>query len=71
MKKYAVSYINFFNNELTTEIVEAETIKEAVAKHSKISSDGHILEYMQNCKDLDEIQTKFFDTDCMVSVIAI
>ena len=79
MKKYAVSYINFFNNELTIEIVEAETIKKAILKHSKLlaenSDNGKVDEedwlHTNMPEELEEIKETFFDMDCMVDVVEI
>jgi len=36
MKRYAVAYMNFFDNDLTMEIVTADTPQEAIWKHSKL-----------------------------------
>lgn len=36
MNKFAVAYINFFNNDLIIEIIEADNWKDALFKHSKM-----------------------------------
>ena len=66
MKKYAVAYMNFFDNELTIEFVEAETEKQAIFSHSKMQSDSGWSEELSD--NLDEIKQAFFDGDTLVDV---
>ena len=40
LKKFIVGYINFFDNSLKVELVEAENWKEALAKHSSMVDEN-------------------------------
>ncbi len=39
MEKFAVGYLNFFENELIVEVVEAEDWFDAIKKHSKLKTE--------------------------------
>lgn len=68
--KWAVAYMNFFDNELRVEIVEANTMIEALSKHSKLSSnETGWLKNMPN--NLEQIRTMFFDADAAIDIIEI
>lgn len=64
MKRYAVSHINWFDHDLTTVIVEADSVREALLQHPEIAAmeapDGSIPE------DLDEAKEWAFDQDAMI-----
>ena len=65
-KTFVVSYINFRDNDLTSEIVKAKNGGESIGKHSRIESD-----WFDATKSLKEIKMDFFDFDAMVEVIEI
>ena len=67
MRKWAVAYVNSFDNDLTIEIVSADTWSSALLSHSKIGED------MNECigVDLDSTKTNFFDCDALVDVTEI
>lgn len=67
--KYCTAYINFFDNELKQEIVEASSELEALQKSSitkdlmsTIEPDNH---------DLEFIKEEAFNQDSMLSVIEV
>lgn len=55
--KYVVGYMNFFDNNLKVEIVEAENWKEALSKHSWLAkysfedSVGFLPDDLETAKD--------------------
>lgn len=63
--RYAVGYINFFDNDLKIEIVEASSVREAVNKHSCIVDYGVFPE------DLEDIKNFFFNADAAIDVVQI
>jgi len=68
MKKYAVGYINFSDNELTIEIVEAPNIYEAVKKHSQLQEDSLQKWISEMPQELQDIKEEFFNGDAMIDV---
>jgi hypothetical protein len=67
MPKYVVGHIDWFDHELTLEIIDAPTWREAWAKHSKFpwtENDGP-------SADLASAQQACFDCDCMMSHIEV
>lgn len=69
MSKFAVGYINFFDNDLIIEIIEAEDWLEALHKHSKIEQDPWG-DYFSNYT-IDEAKTEAFNSDMMFDVVEI
>ena len=67
--KYAVAYVNLFDNDLTIEIVEADTPKEAIKKHTRLADACHAEWVAEMPEDLEEIKEVFFDGDTLVDVI--
>ena len=65
--KYAVAYINFFDNILKVEIIKADNIRSAVDQHSMIKSEN----FPDLPEDIEEIQEIFFDFDSCIDVIEI
>lgn len=70
MQRYAVRYANFFDNDLTVEIIEASDEREAILKHSGIPKDEwedvpHVVEGAEGLKQF------FLDDEILVGVIAI
>ena len=50
MKKYAVGSLNFFDNELKIEIVETDSWKEALSKHSDFGDVSWLADDMETAK---------------------
>lgn len=51
MKKFAVAYMDFFNNYIILEFVEAEDIKDAITKHSEIAKYSETVKWIQEMPD--------------------
>lgn len=66
MKRWAVSYIDLYDFELSTSIVEASNWKEALHKHPKING-----EYNYETDDIEQCKSKAFDEDFMFEVVEI
>lgn len=62
MARYAVGYINYFDNEMVIEIVQANNWHEALAQHSQIGE----MEYPTD--DIKEAKQEFFNCDSMFDV---
>ncbi len=60
--KFAIGFINFYENDLTIEIHEGDTWKEAARKHSRISDDT--IESFDD--DLEKAKHDAFDIDTMI-----
>lgn len=80
MPRYAVSHIDFYNYELTTEIVEAPDMFEAIKRSPKaFERVGHVFSETDNPfhteldpgKRLDILKQEAFYTDGMINVIEI
>jgi hypothetical protein len=67
MKLYAVAFINFLDNELSVELVEARNIVGAIVMHSKV--DAKWLKDYPN--DISQLRTLFLELDMAVDVIEI
>ena len=63
MKKFAVGYINFFDNDLIIEIIEAFNWIDALRQHSKLSKDFWLSE-----SSLEEAKIDAFNGDMMIDV---
>ena len=66
MKRWAVSYIDWFEHDLTTVIVQAETWQDALMLHPKIAT----FEW-KTVPDLERFKMQAFDCDCMVECVEI
>lgn len=72
MKKYAVGYINFFDNDLIVDIVNANSIKDAIAQHPSFSGTDDMLNWLETLPDaLDEIKREIFDDDSAIDIVEI
>jgi len=72
--KYAVGYVNFFDNELILEVVSANSLREAILSHSKlrVEDDPHTDHWLDSAPDeIEEIKEYFFDADILVSAIVL
>ena len=67
MNKFAVGYINFFDNNLIVEIVEADNWFDAIWQHSKmlLGDDEPWLPSMS----LEDTKIEAFNADMMIDVI--
>ena len=69
MSKYAVGYLNYFNNDMSIEIIEANNWKEALFMHSELEGDK---DRQEDCGDtLEDVKHYLFDCDIAVDVIKI
>lgn len=69
MKKYAVGYILLLDNELTVEIIEANSFKEAIIKHSEIAKYNDIVEWINDMpNDLKEIKNTMISSEIGIDV---
>ena len=68
MKKFAVGYLSFFENDLVVEIVEAENWGKALVNHSKLKSEDDT--YLEEiCVDgMKVAQGHAFDGDWIFDV---
>ena len=72
MNRYVVCYLNFFDNELKSEIIEAESPKQAIANHSCITNYDDTLEWLMELPDdLESIKEEFFNGDLLIDVVEV
>jgi len=67
MNLYAVACINFLDNQLSIELIEAKNIVGAIAMHSQV--DAAWLKDYPN--DIDQLRTLFVELDMAVDVVEI
>ncbi len=65
MKRWAAGYIDWFDHDLTTLIVEAGDWASALRLHPKFA--GFDIEYTT----LEDVKRQAFDCDCMVECVEI
>lgn len=70
MKKFAVGYIDFFDNNLIIEIVEAEDWYNALKEHSKIKKFSEDECYLPS-DSLEVAKNVAFNMDMMIDVVEI
>lgn len=63
MKKFAVAYIDWFDNELKMSFVEAENELQALYSYAFING----MEMESNISSVEDFQQKCFDCDCMMA----
>ena len=73
MKRFAVGYMNFFDNALTVEIVESENWKEACFKHSGLAGDETLVKesMADSPDDKEDFGQWCFDGDFQVDAVEI
>ena len=67
MKKYAVACAYSYDNRLSIEIIKANSIKEALGKHSKIKLDEESWDLVSE----EDFKEFFFDMDILVDAVEI
>lgn len=67
MKKWAVGYISFFDNEMSIEIVEADSWHAALSQHSKMTDHLDAVDFTTK----ETAKQTMFDQDSMVDVVEI
>jgi hypothetical protein len=79
MKKFAIGYISFFDNELLLDVVDAEDEFEAASKAFNLylkdketnydkGWEDWVKEVTNNAKTLEEILEEAFNADCMIQI---
>lgn len=69
MKTFVVAYMSFFDNDLTQEIVTADTPQEAIWKHSKLQDP--CWDPTEAGKDVETIKEYLFGCDVLAAVIEV
>ncbi len=69
MKTFVVAYVSLFDNDLTQEIVTADTPEEAIWKHSKFADP--CWEPSEAGDKLEDIEGYLFDCDILATVTEI
>ena len=70
MTRFAVAYMNLFDNDLTIEEVTAETPEEAIWKHTKLQDPCWEEQFKDIENDLEVIREELFSTDVLAAVLA-
>ena len=71
MTKYAVGYANLYDNDLVVEIVEANSIKDAILQHSMITRDNSDNSFSDAPENIEDLKQYFFDMDTLVGAVCI
>lgn len=71
MPLFAVSYIDWFDNDLITEFHSGETWKEALAKHSRMQREDMQGWITVLPEDQSKVQLYNFDCDSMIEVVPV
>lgn len=70
--KYAVGFLSFFDNDLVVNIVEADSVKEAICKHESIAVYEETEAWLSELPDdLETLKEEFFNGDLAVDVVEI
>jgi hypothetical protein len=67
MPLYAVSYIDWYDHDLTTEFHHADTPAAAVAMHSKVK----LYDLTEMPQDMVALKAFFFNMDSMVEAVPV
>jgi hypothetical protein len=73
MSKFAVAYINWFDHDLSIEIIESDTWYTALLKHSCLLDSFDIYEDLINDGnfEIQDWKMRAFDCDSMIDVVEI
>lgn len=73
MKRWAVSYISFSDNDLTTVVVSADDWFGALGQHPKLQGDADQTEWLNEMRllDIESVKQEFFNGDAMVDCVEI
>lgn len=72
MPRYVVSYIDWHSNNLTSEIVTANSWHDAVFKHSRVAKDLNSDWHSDLMKlDHEGVKQEFYNCDSMIEAIEI
>ena len=68
MKKFAVGFLSFFENDLIVEVVEADNWRDAIFKHTSLISDD-MEEWIADMPEgLEEIKEAMFNGEIAIDV---
>lgn len=70
MKRFVVSYIDWFNNDLHSHITNANNALEAI-KTIAIEQYGFDSASVEDIEDIEDFKNFCFDCDCMMNVIEV
>lgn len=68
MKRWAVSHVDWFDHDLRTVLVEADTWQDALFMHPKIEKEAYESE---DLVDIEAAKVHSFDMDSMIEVIEV
>jgi hypothetical protein len=68
MKRFAVGYMNFFDNDLIVDVVEAVDWFEAIKKHRSLLQEAN--EWFSEIESLklEDVKDKFFNNEELIDV---
>lgn len=69
-KLYAVSYVDFFNNNLTTELHRAVCWQDALMMHSQVAQCGEFEAHIMT-QEMDEAKEEAFNGDWLFDVVEV
>lgn len=71
-KLFAVSYIDWLNNELTTEFIKAESELDALARCAWVVEHlGEPADAIRAAKDQEELKEAAFNSDGMINAVEV
>lgn len=71
MKTYVISFINFFDNELVSEIVRSDKMEVEVLKEYLFKGQEADNEDLKNLNTIEECKEYCFDSDSMCNIIEV
>lgn len=71
MKTYVISFINFFDNELVSEIVHSDKTEVEVLKEYLFKGQEADNEDLKNLNTIEECKEYCFDSDSMCNIIEV
>lgn len=71
MSRWAISYINFFNNDLLMGVIEATNQIDAMQEALIIFGEWNKNDIPDNIDDPEDFKQFCFNCDCMVGAISI